>query len=173
MWAHIFIFRRIYAQFCYLLGLCNKRGIFFYIQLLHSEWGLIHFQDPSPLSSQQSPSTSSPASWNQAIDPRLFSNGIVTTPFLAQTTSTTSELANALTLPTPRPKVPPDTLQQPADQPANGLGESSKPSDKQLEPSKYQEEGNGSGGSTRFCSVKGCKAVIPGQSSFFFIKVNP
>ena len=28
VWAHIFIFRRIYAQFCYLLRLCNKRGFF-------------------------------------------------------------------------------------------------------------------------------------------------
>ena len=122
----------------------QQTGIFSYIQLLHSEWGLTHLQDPSPLSSQQSPSTSSPASWNQAIDPRLFSNGIATAPYPALTTSTTSELANALTLPTPRPKALPDTPQQPADQPANGLGESSKPNDKPLEPPKYQDGGESS-----------------------------
>jgi len=34
--------------------------------------------------------------------------------------------------------------------------------DMELESSERQETAeNGSGGSTRFCSVKGCKAVIP------------
>ena len=96
----------------------NGGSLFIISCILNGDWPI--FQDPSPLSSQQSPSTSSPASWNQAIDPRLFSNGIATAPYPAQTTSTTSELANALSLPTPPSKAPPDTLQQPA----NRLGES-------------------------------------------------
>jgi len=142
----------------------------FYIFSPRSEYRLTHFQDLSPLSSQQSPSTPT-ASWNQAIDPRLFSssNGIVTSPFPAQTTSTSSELANALILPTPRVKAQPETLQQPPDQTTNGVGEGLKASDKQSEPPTEGIESS-SGGSTRFCSVKGCKAVIPGQSFFFSLR---
>jgi len=147
---------RIFGAFATLFNLC-------------SEYRLIHFQDLSPLSSQHSPSTT--ASWNQAIDPRLFSssNGIVTSsPFPAQTTSTSSELANALILPTPRAKAQSEILQQPPDQTTTvvAIEESLKPSDKQQSEPPNEGLESSSGGSTRFCSVKGCKAVIPGE---FFV----
>ena len=77
----------------------NGGSLFIISCILNGDWPI--FQDPSP-------------------HPRLFSNGIATAPYPAQTTSTTTELANALTLPTPPSKAPPDTLQQPA----NRLGES-------------------------------------------------
>ncbi|OBZ78430.1 hypothetical protein A0H81_02394 [Grifola frondosa] len=119
------------------------------------------FEPATPVDGEQSPHfTFSQAPWDpSSIDPRLFSQ--------------TSELAGALTLPTPPPPAdlparsssasasvstqsyPPTATLEPAPQrslSATSLSEAAMKMDGPLPP--------------RFCSIKGCKALVSGSSFF-------
>lgn len=186
-------------------------------------------QDLRPSTSGSTSSAlSSLSTWNHAIDPRLFSGDVSPTsphhlsPLMPHQTSTSSELANALT-----PRKPPTPVsvptsailpnqtatyhnehdRSPSQRRSSHLqvshipvanrsdGDESNDNDEEqrviesleVTPVEDQQMGVSSSdrqassetaelsqgrssdevdGSTRFCSVKGCKAVIPGKQNF-------
>ncbi|PPQ78325.1 hypothetical protein CVT25_011696 [Psilocybe cyanescens] len=131
----------------------------------------VRASSPNPHSSVSGPSSSiSPflsASWNQAIDPRLFAQDTLTSPSLRlhlHRTSSSSELANALTLPPPRPRIQ-----------AESVSDENRDPEEHIEEDKECKSTQASGdaaakdlgeGPTRLCSVKGCKSVLPPSYEF-------
>ncbi|KAH9477548.1 hypothetical protein JR316_0009770 [Psilocybe cubensis] len=97
-------------------------------------------------------------SWNQSIDPRLFSEDSSRHLSIHQTSSS-SELANALTLPPPRPSIQAesvtDTNHLPAEGAENITENQSTPVANDATPQDSVE------GLTRPCSVRGCKSSLP------------
>jgi hypothetical protein len=90
-----------------------------------------------------------------------------------------SELANALTYPTPRtPGAVEPAASKPQDpvpaQEANNAGQPSSSSHDQVSPAATSQDAvtfQDTSAPARFCSVKGCKAVIPGKSVPFFVSI--
>ncbi|KAG5636912.1 hypothetical protein H0H81_006447 [Sphagnurus paluster] len=109
---------------------------------------------PPPPKSATSSSISTPTwtdvptttAWdNTAIDPQLFANSMpIHQPVVFPMTSSSSELAGALTLPSPNPNTTAAT---------------------DVDPPVIAIEGEGP---LRPCSVKGCKMVIPDSASYTF-----
>jgi hypothetical protein len=185
-------------------------------------------QDLRPSSSGSSLALSSLSSWNHAIDPRLFSGDVSPasphhlSPLMPHQTSTSSELANALTprkpsipVSVPTPAILPNqtatdhnkhyrsasqrqsshlkvqhtpVANRPDDDESNDNDEEERVIESlQVTPVQDQQMGLSSSdrqassdtaelrssdevdGSARFCSVKGCKAVIPGRQFFNFL----
>ena len=197
-------------------------------------------QDLRPSASGSTIALSSLSTWNHAIDPRLFSGDVSPASphhlpsLMPHQTSTSSELANALTPRNPSTPVSVSTstilpnqvatehnkhypdrsasqkksshLQIPPTPVASQHGDDSIDNDKeqrvieslQVTPVQDQQVGLSSSdrqgssetaelsqgrssdevdGSTRFCSVKGCKAAIPGKqffilSSYYHMLIN-
>ncbi|KAH6908832.1 hypothetical protein BKA70DRAFT_1426714 [Coprinopsis sp. MPI-PUGE-AT-0042] len=114
-------------------------------------------------------SWSNPSGWDAPIDPRLFESSLTVPAMCGPQYHSSSELANALTLPVPslycRPdeavvNSPDSTSHQPATAPAPA-----NPSGSPEELSNSHQEA-ADGLPSRYCSVKGCKAVIPGSYEF-------
>lgn len=124
-----------------------------------------HSSVPAP-SSSISPSMLS-TSWNQSIDPRLFAEDARTSPsrhLPIHQTSSSSELANALTLPPPRPQIQAESTSD-----ANYLLEEQTEEGKEIQSTPASSDAapqDSNEGPTRLCSVKGCKSALPPSYEF-------
>ncbi|KAF8957393.1 hypothetical protein BDZ97DRAFT_109410 [Flammula alnicola] len=100
---------------------------------------------------------------------RIASHHIL--PTNPHATNSSSELANALTLPPPRQQVLPEQVQMQQEDKPEQQSDQQFMSDNQLsQVSSNQDAALGglldASAPSRFCSVKGCKAIIPGSYEF-------
>lgn len=147
--------------------------------------GLTYFQGSSMVHSQIiSHQTDSISYWDQDMDPLLKEGMPIQTIVQPHQRSTESELAHALTYAPPRVRTQAEPVGLPlASTAGTGTAETmAEPSNQQTASSIHIPQGQSSteeamnqdhektkgiGEPTRYCSVKGCKAVIGGNSIIF------